>query len=158
MIMAYQFITEEDLLTDIQPQFLAVIAQDATNGDSEQEALDAVQARKEKAEASAISKMSSYLSGRFDVSLIFNSGSVYGDSELIKEYLCNLIRYRLWRSVNPRNVSDQVKDDYNEVMDWLDGIAANTIHPNLPHITAPDTFRTDEAIWGGNGRETNFKV
>ena len=147
--MAYQFITEEDLTTDIQAQFLAVIAQDGTP--------EEIAARKEKAEASSISKMSSYLSGRFNAATIFNPSSTYGDKELIKEYLCNLIRYRLWRSVNPRNVSDQVKDDFNEVMDWLEGVAANTIHPDLPHITDPDTYRTDSAIWGGDNKPTNFK-
>jgi phage gp36-like protein len=156
--MPYQFITEEDLTTDIQPQFLAIISQDNTTGESTSEEIAAVQARKEKAEASSISKMSSYLSNRFDSAVIFNTASTYGDKELIKEYLCNLVRYRLWRSVNPRNVSEQVKDDYNEVMDWLDGIAENTIHPSLPPITATDTLRTDEPIWGGDGKVTNFKV
>lgn len=141
--MALTFITTEDLLTDIQQTFLDIISQESDENI-------------ERAEASAISKMASYLRNRFNTDLIFDPAEEYGDKELIKEFLCSLIRYRLWRSVAPRNVSQQVKDDYNEVMDWLEGIATNTIHPNLPHLTDEDDRRTDQAVWGGDNEPENF--
>lgn len=142
--MAFTFITTADLTTDIQSQFLDIISQESTDN-------------QERAEKSAISKMGSYLRNRFDTTLIFDADEDYADKELVKEYLCNLIRYRLWRSVNPRNVSTQVKDDYNETMDWLEGIAANTIHPNMPHLSGEEDRRSDQAVWGGDNEPENFK-
>ena len=102
--------------------------------------------------------MASYLGNRFDTSLIFNRSSTYEGKELIVEYVCNLVRYRLWKSVNPRSVSQQVRDDYNEVMDWLEGVADNTIHPELPHISNPEVLRTDQPIYGGDNEPKNFLV
>lgn len=143
--MALKFITTTDLETNIRPQFLTAITDD--NQDIQ-----------DKAEASAISKMGSYLRTRFDTDAIFSTGEdavEYQDRELIMEMVCHLFLYRLYRRINPRNVPDDVRTDYDECITWLEGVANNNIHPQLPPLEGEDERRTDQVSWGGINRPSN---
>lgn len=133
--MALVFLTDNDILTSIREVFLDHMT------DEDQNIID-------KAEASAISKMKSKLSGRFDVDAIFTATDEDRDP-LILEYCVAIFLYRLHGRINPRKVPSKVKEQYDEAMEWLKGVMMGKENPALP-ILPDDELGSNSARYGGS--------
>lgn len=133
--MALVFLTDDDILTSIRDIFFDHLT------DEDQTVID-------KAEASAISKMKSKLSGRFDVDTIFTATGDDRDA-LILEYCVAIFLYRLHGRINPRKVPSKVKEQYDEAMAWLKGVMLGEENPVLP-ILPDDALGSNSARYGGS--------
>lgn len=124
------FITEEDIRTVIRDEFF----KDIHDEDADIQ---------EKSELSAISKMSSYLRGRYDVDKIFSPSEEYGDKQLIIEYCVDIFMYRLHARINPRKIPEIRKVKYDEAIEWLMGVQQGELHPDLPALPEDETSSAD---------------
>ena len=133
------FLTAADIRVNIRNEFYNFLRDDNPASDDEIEA---------NAESSAIAKMKSKLSGRFDVAAIFTATGP-DRHPLILEYLVDIYLYRLHCRINPRKVPEHIKEKYNEALDWLDGVMDGSENPDLPAIELPDVS-TNSVRHGGS--------
>lgn len=134
-----EFINHQDFSPVMREEFIGLIND---NPDNEKKAI-----------SSGISKMSSYLRNRFDVNIIFG-GSDYPDKELIKEYLVDLVLYKL--HARTRVIPEVRKERYLDAIAWLEGVSLGEIHPNLPALPSGELSSNDVRYGGGLLPQDNF--
>ncbi len=99
----------------------------------------------------SIALMKSYLNGRFDVETIF---AKTGDdrSNVILTFLKDIVTYRLYQIVSVE-VTQTVKDGYNNAMEWLKMSAKKEIVPDLPKTADQTTY--GPILYGSNTKRDN---
>jgi phage gp36-like protein len=133
--MAYAFLTAEDIRVSLRDLFLSEITDD-----------DIVIA--EKAELQCIDLVRSYLSGRYDVDALFAATGA-DRKPLLVERVTNLFVYRIYKRINPRKMSEDVKLSYDETLEWLNGVARGKFNPDFPAVQGPD-IPTNDLLMGGS--------
>jgi phage gp36-like protein len=119
------FLTTEDYTVVIRNEIKNVVASDP--------------AQLALSEQFAMSEMESYLSGRFDVAMIFSAvGSDRNQSVVM--YLVDMVLYHLHSNIAPRNIPELRKDRYEAAINWLKMVNRGELTPKLPYL--PD----DKAI------------
>ena len=104
-------------------------------------------------EQSQIQFMSSYLSGKYDVDVIFDKDANYGSKQLIIQYLSDLIIYRAAKTnLNPRNIPEDRKDSFDEAVKELEKWATDKLNPGLPLKDAEQ--KSTVVKLGGNPKTT----
>lgn len=131
-----QFIQQGDLETKVFEDYL---------DDSEQEDIEATQA----IEKQAIALVKSKLRKRYDIAVMF-SADLYPGRDLIVWAVCGIVSYRLVRRNAARKVPSDFKDDYKEVMDWLNDVRNGDENPELPLLELEDR---KEVLWGNSKNE-----
>lgn len=131
-----QFIQQVDLETKVFEDYL---------DDSEQEDIEATQA----IEKQAIALVKSKLRKRYDIAVIF-SADPYPGRDLIIWAVCGIVSYRLVRRNAARKVPSDFKDDYKEVMAWLNDVRNGDENPELPLLELEDR---KEVLWGNSKNE-----
>lgn len=133
--MAYTFLTSDDIRVSLREIFM-------------QELTDDDQLIAQKAEEQAVAKARSYLRGRYDVDALF---AATGDDRnaLLIEHVTVLFVWRLYWRINPRKISDHVKESYQETLDWLEGVATGKFNPDFP-TAPPEETPTNDPLFGGS--------
>lgn len=141
--MALIFLEQEDITAIVTSQTLNQIIEND-------------EALLEKAEQMAISEMTGYLNGRFEVAEIFNKTG--GDrNNVIVMYLVDMLLYHLHARVSPRNISQHRVDRYNNALDYLRMATTGDIMPDLPLKTDEDGNHDNRIKYGSNAkRHTRF--
>ncbi|MGR3790681.1 phage protein Gp36 family protein [Flavobacterium sp. TN-1] len=82
----------------------------------------------------AISQIKNYLSGKYDVSTIFNAQGKERNPHLVMVVIdCTL--YHLYTSAGARKISEIRSQRYQDAIDWLKEVAKGEITPDLPKMT-----------------------
>lgn len=131
--MELDFLTRDDLESRIFEDYI---------DESEQEDIEALQS----IESQAIALVKSKLAKRYDVAIIF-SDAPYTGRGLIIWAMSAIVIYRLIRRNAARKVPTDFKDDYKEVMQWLDDVRDGNENPNLPKIEEPEQ---KQVLWGNS--------
>lgn len=83
------------------------------------------------AESMAISLIKTRLSGRYDVSKIFEATGDNRNMYLVSCVIAVAI-YKLYTQKSPRQIPEYRKTDYDDVIDWLDRIGNGSESADLP--------------------------
>ena len=90
-----------------------------------------------KAEKEAIEEIAGYLRPKYDCQAIFSAD---GDNrnQLVVMYTCDIALYHMAASL-PQNMGMQIREKrYERALDWLKGVQAEKILPDLPLATDED--------------------
>jgi hypothetical protein len=158
MPIAYEFLTTEDVnsrIRDEHRQDLVDLDADVDPpdpGDTEateayEAALEASEAIELSCESMAIAKVRSALYGRYDTDALFDAEGDARKSLLVLHVL-NVFVYLLYRRINPRKIPQEVKDDHDETLAWLDRVAGRKESPDFPAVT-DDTENAGLPRFGG---------
>jgi len=118
------FITQEDYKVVIGDTALKVISQVS-------------ESNRLNAEAEAQEEISGYLRPTYDCNAIF---AAEGDSRnrLIVMYTCDIALYHLSASM-PQKMGSEIREErYKRAIEWLEGVQAGKIVPDLPYATDDD--------------------
>lgn len=122
------FITDQDYKVVIGEQALRVVTQ--VNPDN-----------RENAEKEAIEEISGYLRPKYDIDAIFATvpvGSADGKdtrNHLIVMYTCDIALYHMAASTPQKMGMEIRKERYERAIQWLEGVQAGKIIPDLPLAT-----------------------
>lgn len=113
-----------------------------------QAALQASDAVELSCESMALAKIRSALHGRYDVDALY---AATGDdrSPLLVLHVLNTFVYLLYRRINPRKIPQEVKDDHDETLAWLERVANHKETPDFPPITPPEEDTNHPRLGGG---------
>lgn len=136
--MVLQFLQFEDLETRVFEDYL---------DESQQEDIRATQ----EIEKQAISTVKSKLRKRFDVEIIFTDAP-YPGRDLIIWAVSGIVSYRLIKRNAARKVPTDLKDDYKEVMDWLNAVRDGMENPDFPLLPEAE----QKGVLWGNSRNENL--
>jgi phage gp36-like protein len=107
-------------------------------------------------ETRAIDLMQSYLSGKYDVAIIFaRTGSER--NPILVMYAIDIALYDLHSRINPRKVPQHRIDRYENAIKWLEQVSKGVIKPvNMPllPVDAP-TAQTGTIKYGSNPKRDN---
>lgn len=137
--MELQFIQFEDLETRVFEDYL---------DESQQEDIRATQ----EIEKQAISMVKSKLRARFDVDIIFTDAP-YPGRDLIIWAISGIVSYRLIKRNAARKVPSDMKDEYKEVMDWLNDVRDGKENPDFPLL---DETERRGVLWGNSKNENLY--
>ena len=100
----------------------------------------------------SISLMKGYLSARFDVLAIFEKTGADRD-EVVLKMLKDIVLYGIYSLGNPQMMTKVVQDNKDGAMEWLKGVQAQKINPDLPSVDSanPVTYINS----GGNARRSS---
>lgn len=133
-----RYLTLDDLKTDSQERFIT---------DSTAEFTDSLPNIEKRVVAMAIT----YLAGRYDTDLIFNTTNPIRN-EVLVDIIAKITLYKVFRRNAARKVSTDIKDDYDWAMKELDKInAGRTLLQNLPKPPQDITENPNgDSLWGNN--------
>lgn len=119
------FITEDDYTALVRNEIKGILLENYTD------------AKLKAAEQMAIHQIKNYLSGRYDVSEIFNQENEARNSYIVMITLdCTL--YHLYTSVIPDRMPEIRSQRYQDAIDWLKMIANGDTEADLPKKTSED--------------------
>jgi len=128
------FITDNDYKVVIGDNALKVISQVS-------------ESNRLNAEAEAQEEISGYLRPTYDCNAIF---AAEGDSRnrLIVMYTCDIALYHLSASM-PQKMGSEIREErYKRAIEWLEGVQAGKIVPDLPYATDDDgELSAQPVIW-----------
>lgn len=139
-MLELQFLTPEDLETRVFEDYL---------DDSEQEDIEATQ----NIEKQAMSLVKSKLRKRYDTDIIFTDAP-YDGRDLIIWAMSGIVSYRLIRRNAARKIPSDIKEDYKEVMAWLNDVRDGNENPELPMLPEED----QKGVLWGNSTNQNLYV
>ncbi len=99
----------------------------------------------------AISFLKGYLNSRYDVNAIFSKTGDDRSSEVLG-YAKDITVYYLHRQVNARKIPIERSEAYKEALDWLRGVLAGEINPDLPKTSGESK---DFIQFGSNPKRSN---
>jgi len=126
------FITDNDYKVVIGDNALKVISQVS-------------ESNRLNAEAEAQEEISGYLRPTYDCNAIF---AAEGDSRnrLIVMYTCDIALYHLSASM-PQKMGSEIREErYKRAIEWLEGVQAGKIVPDLPYATDDDGELSGQSI------------
>lgn len=94
-----------------------------------------------RAEDTAISQMKKWLSGTYDVAIIFTPAPVSGDDtrdQFIVTTMIDLALYHLYSQTGNRDVPVHRKERYQDALDWLMAAGKGEIKTDLPALPIED--------------------
>lgn len=138
------YLEDDDLLTDSKQRFI----DDSTKDDAE--AIN-------KAELKCIGVVKTYLSGRYNVDLIFNEIEPIRN-EVLVEILVKLTLKKIFGRNAARKVPTDVKDDYDEAMKQLKELNAGTLTIKGLPIPTNDNGAPSASPLFGNLTNTDFYI
>lgn len=102
-----------------------------------------------------IQEMKGYLSSRFDVEAIFADPPLEGDTRdpVVINMLKKLVIYEIYSLHNPQMMTKVVNDNHTLAIEWLKGVQAQKINPNLPLVD--DSNPVTYIQGGGNTRRVS---
>lgn len=119
------FITEDDYTALVRNEIKGILLENYTD------------AKLRAAEQMAIHQIKNYLSGRYDVTEIFNQENDDRNSHIVMITLdCTL--YHLYTSVIPDRMPEIRSQRYQDAIDWLKMIASGDAEADLPKKTDED--------------------
>lgn len=115
------FITNEDYSALVRNEIKDILLENYT------------EAKLKAAEQMAIAQVKNYLSGRYDVQLIFEAQGEERNSHIVMVVLdCAL--YHLYTSTVPRKMPEIRSQRYQDAIDWLKLIAEGKAYADLPKV------------------------
>jgi len=139
-MLTLEFLTKEDLETRVFEDYV---------DDSVQEDIEATQ----NIEKQAISMVKSKLRKRYDTDIIFTDAP-YDGRDLIIWAVSGIVSYRLIRRNAARKVPSDLKDEYKEVMAWLNDVRDGNENPELPMLPVED----QKGVLWGNSTNQNLYI
>ena len=133
------FITKEDYGSHIADNRL-----DAMSGYDDSK-LPAIEGR-------AIAFVKGYLNARFDTDTIFATTGGSRDAQILAVCI-DVVVYYVARLVAPRNISNTIKEAYQESKEWLEGVMSADINP--PGLAVPSDGTKAYVTFGGNTKREN---
>ncbi len=115
------FITDEDYKVVIGEQALKVVSQVSTEN-------------RANAEAEAVEEISGYLRPKYDTVAIF-AATDDERNRLIVMYACDIALYHMSASAPQKMGTEIRKERYERAIEWLKGVQAGNIVPDLPLAT-----------------------
>ena len=127
------FITEEDYKVVIGDYALRVISQTSPEN-------------RANAEAEAREEISGYLRSRYDCNAVF-SATGERRNRLIVMYTCDIALYHMSASM-PQKMGSEIREErYRRAIDWLEGVQAGKIVPDLPEPEEEDGGNTSGGLF-----------
>lgn len=118
------FITEEDYRVVVGEQALKVISQTSAEN-------------RANAELEAREEISGYLRPKYDCGAVF-SAEGDGRNRLIVMYTCDIALYHMSAS-QPQKMGAEIREErYKRAIEWLEGVQAGKIIPDLPLVVDED--------------------
>lgn len=112
------FITEEDYRVVVGEQALKVISQTSAEN-------------RASAELEAREEISGYLRPKYDCGAVF-SAEGDGRNRLVVMYTCDIALYHMSAS-QPQKMGAEIREErYKRAIEWLEGVQAGKIIPDLP--------------------------
>lgn len=137
------FLTATDYATTIKSSNLARITED-------EEVSPAVLL--DDAEAKAISMMKGFLNSRYLVDVIF-AASGSGRHPIIVKYCVDVALYYLYSRLQPEQIPQMRKDNYDIAERWLRRVSLQEINP--PDLPMPANKAKDYILWSSNPKTAN---
>lgn len=129
------FLTDDDYKMHIKDEVLATI-------------MGAQAVVRTKAERSAQSQLTSVLNLRYDVPNIFNQTGDSRNAEIVM-YMCDLSVYHMHSRLTPGQVPDNVKERYQDALNWIKMVSGGKLEPDLPKPAGTDEGVKNDTKWGG---------
>lgn len=160
MPTAYAFLNESDVRSRLRDEHLhdlvdydpgATIPDENTQPEAYaayQAAVAASETVKVSCESMAIGKIRSVLNNRFDTAALLDAEGDDRHSLLVLHVL-NIFTYLVYRRINPRKIPEQVKDDHDETLAWLDRVADGREAPDFPAVQPPEDNAGLPRVGGG---------
>lgn len=112
------FITEEDYKVVIGDTAMKVITQASAEN-------------RANAEAEAVEEIAGYLRPKYDTVEVFSADGD-GRNRLIVMYACDIALYHMSASM-PQKMGSEIREErYKRAIEWLEGVQAGKIIPDLP--------------------------
>lgn len=126
------FITEEDYKVVIGDTALKVISQVSAEN-------------RANAEAEAQEEISGYLRPKYDCKAVF-SAEDNGRNKLVVMYTCDIALYHMSAAM-PQKMGSEVREErYKRAIQWLEGVQAGKIIPDLPLAVDEEGNNTGNAF------------
>lgn len=122
-----RFISVNDYTPLIRTEIQGILLEDYTTS------------KQYRAEEMAIAQIKQYISGRYDVDLIFEAFDPIPDPDTRNAFIvmitidCTL--YHLYTSTAPDRIPEHRAQRYQDALDWLKSISAGEASADLPPIT-----------------------
>lgn len=118
--MAYKFITEADFNFKIRTEILSIL-----------KGVDDPATKMEAAENTALAQVRQYIGSRYDVADAFAKAGADRDGYLIKVVIIIML-YDLYGQTGSKDIPEHRKEDYGDIMKWLDKVGDGRIPADLP--------------------------
>jgi phage gp36-like protein len=142
-----KYINKDDLVTIIQDQLLDPSLMTAVNT-SDETMLD-------KIELSTIDLIISYISGKYNTTLIFGTPVIRNG--VLVQIIAQIVIYRVIKRNAARKVPDDFNTFYTDAIKMLEKVQLGSMALiNLPIITAPDG--STAGLVYGNNKNTDFFI
>lgn len=126
------FITQEDYKVVIGDSALKVISQ--ISGEN-----------RANAEAEAQEEIAGYLRPKYDCTAIFTAEGT-GRNRLIVMYTCDIALYHMSAAM-PQKMGSEIREErYKRAIEWLEGVQAGKIVPDLPLAVTEDGTPAGQGI------------
>ena len=126
------FITEDDYKVVVGDTALKVISQTDD-------------ANRNNAEAEAQEEISGYLRPRYDCNAIFAAKGAHRNRQIVM-YVCDIALYHMVSAMPQKMGSEIRKERYERAIQWLEGVQAGKIVPDLPLAIDEQGMPTGESI------------
>ena len=121
------FIEESDYEVQVRQEIMSILDPSAAN--------TAI----EMAERIAIDQIKSYLSGRYDVEVIFATTGEKRNHFLLMIAI-DIALYHLWSKRAPRKIPELRSERYQDALNWLKAVGEGTMTTDLPQLQGDDFF------------------
>ena len=121
------FIEESDYEVQVRQEIMSILDPSAAN--------TAI----EMAERIAIDQIKSYLSGRYDVEVIFAATGEKRNHFLLMIAI-DIALYHLWSKRAPRKIPELRSERYQDALNWLRAVGEGTMTTDLPQLQGDDFF------------------
>lgn len=121
------FIEESDYEVQVRQEIMSILDPSAAN--------TAI----EMAERIAIDQIKSYLSGRYDVEVIFAATGKKRNHFLLMIAI-DIALYHLWSKRAPRKIPELRSERYQDALNWLKAVGEGTMTTDLPQLQGDDFF------------------
>ncbi len=139
--MAMVFLTTDDFTPQIRTMILNLVADDSSILD--------------KAEATALEEMKSYLSGRYDTAHTFTQTGT-SRNPLILTYCVDIVLYHIHARIPGRDIPTIRLTRYGDAIAWLRDVAAGTVNPSLNIRTDVDGNSVTPLKTGSNDKQSHY--
>lgn len=128
------FITDEDYKVVIGDTALKVVSQVSADN-------------RANAEAEAQEEISGYLRPKYDCAAVFAAEDTQRN-RLIVMYTCDIALYHMSAAM-PQKMGSEIREErYKRAIEWLEGVQAGKIIPDLPLATDEDgNLAAQEVVW-----------
>ncbi len=145
-----RFLTNNDYNSIVRSEILEILIEYSGNPDENIDDSEKLL----RAEDMAIAQLRNYLSGRYDVTVVFSATEADRNAYIIMIAIdCTL--YHLYSALSPDKIPSIRSERYQDALNWLKDVANGNIKADLPRYVANGSEKFDFRISSERTNEDN---